>query len=209
MSGGGRSLRLALPLLLAVVGGAVLWWRTTPPARPEPAPLLAALQRDFTVDTAGGPLALADLGGSVVIVYFGYTACPDICPTTLANVAAAFAQLTPGDAARATVLMVSVDPLRDTPARLGEYVRFFGAGFHGGTASPEQIAAIAADWGVVYRKVESPGSAMGYSMDHSTWAFLVGPDGARLGRIDHGTPPDVIAARVRAALAGQDQGAPR
>lgn len=199
MSGGARALRLALPLAVATIGGALLWWRTTPPPT---APALAARpeQADFTVETADGPLALASLRGSVVVVYFGYTACPDICPTTLATIAAAFGQLKPDERARATALMVSVDPARDTPARLAEYVRFFDPSFHGGTAGDAQIAAIAADWGVVYRKVDESGSAMGYTMDHSTWAFLVGPDGARLGRIDHGTPPDVLAGKLRAAL---------
>ncbi len=166
---------------------------STPPA-PEPT------YADFTVESATGPLALASLRGQAVVVYFGYTSCPDICPTTLSTVASARKRLPPEQAARVTALLVTVDPERDTPARLGEYIRFFDPAFHAGAPASDVLPGLAADWGVVYRRAPIPGSALGYAVDHSTWAFLVGPEGERLGKIEDGTAAEALSVRLAKAL---------
>ena len=193
------TLRRLLPLLAAVVALTALWVRTRPTARPEMVdPAANATYGDLSVDTADGPLRLSDLRGQVVVVYFGYTACPDICPTTLQTMAAAFDQLDEGELADTALLFVSLDPERDAPARLRDYARFFHPRFHGGTASPEAVAAMAADWGVQFRRVQNPGSAMAYTVDHSTQAFLVDPQGRMVQTIAHGTSPEAVVAAVRA-----------
>lgn len=195
-----RPLRL-LFLVAATLGLAVVWRRSTPTALPALVDLSArATYQPFWVETAGGRLALEDLRGQAVVVYFGYTSCPDFCPTTMATLAAAVAGLDPAARSRVTAVMVSLDPERDTPARLAEYVAFFDPSFHGGTRRPEELGPITQDWGVVYRKVPTPGSAMGWSIDHTTDAVLVGPDGRVIERIPHGTPPDQVRERLRAAL---------
>jgi protein SCO1/2 len=193
-------LRTAIPLALAVAIGAALWLRTAPVERAvleDPLPTYTP----FTVTTASGALALTDLAGQAVVVYFGYTTCPDICPTTMATMGAAWKLLSEADRARATVLLVSVDPERDTPARLQEYVGYFNKRFRAGTAPLPEVTRIAADWGVAFRKVGDTGSALGYMIDHSTQAFLVDARGRMVTPIDHGTPAEVVAQRVRDALA--------
>lgn len=194
----------AIPLALVAVGGTV-WWAASPDPEVGPAPAAAVADPtfgDFTLDTSDGPLALSDLRGRAVIVYFGYTACPDVCPTTMASVAAAYQQLPEAARARATALLVSVDPARDEVGRLGEYVRWFDPAFLAGTRPEPEIGRIAADWGVRYRKVDLDGSAMGYAVDHTTDAYLVAPDGAFVRTLPHGMPAPEMAGVWAGVLAG-------
>ena len=156
-------LSLSLGLLaLAGVSG-VLWVRTAPVERPPMVdPATNATYSDFRLHTDGGDLALSDLRGQVVLVYFGYTSCPDICPTTLATLGGGVNALSPDEQALVAGVFVSVDPERDTPERLGPYARYFHPSFRGGTLPGAEVAQIAADWGVVYRKVTDSSSAMAY-----------------------------------------------
>jgi protein SCO1/2 len=128
------------------------------------------------VDQDGRPWGTDRFSGRWTLVFFGYTSCPDICPTTLATlvqVRKALADLPPAEQPR--VLLVSVDPERDDPARLAAYVRFFDPSFEGATGDAGSVAAAAAAFGVPYLKVSVPGG--GYNMDHGSGLFLVGPDG--------------------------------
>ncbi len=161
-----------------------------------PAPTYGPLQ----LDTDAGPLSLADLHGKALVVYFGYTACPDYCPTTLSTMAAAVGLLRPDEQDRVVALMVSLDPERDSLERLDRYARAFDPHFRGGTASLDDLDRMSADWGVSWRKVPLPDSALGYAIDHSTDSFLVDPSGHMVQPIPHGTPPDDVARMLRAAL---------
>lgn len=192
--------RLALLAAALLGAGLALYIRTAPPPPEAAAPAPAPTRAPFGVLTGDGPLHLDELRGRAVIVYFGYTACPDFCPTTLATVAAAVRRLPEADQPRATALMVSVDPERDTPERLSEYARYFHPGFYGGTRPLPEITEIARDWGVVFRKANAGASAMGYAVDHSTDAFLLGPDGRFLRAIPHGTSAEALAAAFTEAL---------
>lgn len=136
--------------------------------------------------TVGGPFSLIDGDGKPVtdqtwhgkylLVYFGYTYCPDVCPTTLTNVAAALDKLGP-KAAEIQPLFITVDPHRDTPAVVKQYAAAFSPRIVGLTGSPEQIAAAAKAYRVYYAKhVTGPGPD-DYSMDHSSVLYLMGPDG--------------------------------
>ncbi len=178
---------------LALAGAALVWLRPRPHTfaalvqnPPQPAP-------DITLtDETGQPFALSELRGQWVLLTFGYTTCPDVCPTTLARLRQARGQLGPaGSAVR--VVLVSVDPERDTPAVLREYVAHFGADFKGLTGTPEQVAAAAAAWGVTYEKrpVES---AAGYLMNHSAFVYLIDPAFQWRLSVPFGVGPDEIAA---------------
>lgn len=122
----------------------------------------------------GKPRTLADFRGKAVVVFFGYTHCPDVCPTTLADAAGALKKLG-ADAARVQVLFVTVDPERDTPQVLAQYVPAFDPGFVGlyGDAAATQRAA--KEFRVYYAK--STGSAGAYTMDHSAQSFVFDPQG--------------------------------
>ena len=194
-----RILTLLAAVLAVLIAGVFLFWQPEIPDRVLPKANIAA-GGGFTLQSASGPVSLKDYRGKLVLVYFGYTYCPDICPTSLAATAEGLKQLTPAEMARVGMIFVSVDPKRDTPARLKEYVEFFHPAIVGVTGTPEVIAEIAKRYGVFYaeQKVDTAGG--GYVVDHSADTFIVTPDGQVLSKIAHGTPPDRIAATIRKYL---------
>ena len=193
-------------LLLAVAGALaclivalLLWWSPEPPAMSVPRPA-APQGGDFTLVSADGPVSLAALRGKLVLVYFGYTYCPDICPTSLAATAEGLRRLSADELARVAVIFVSVDPERDTPARLKDYVAFFHPAIVGVTGTPAEIADVARRYGVSYAIQKAATAGGGYVVDHSADTYLVGPDGRLAGRIAHATPPEQVAAAIRQSL---------
>lgn len=198
-----RGLSIALLLLVAVALALAWLWSPEPAPESGHAPLeLAAppLGGDFTLDSASGPVRLSEARGQVVLIYFGYTACPDICPTNLIYIANALRALQPAELERTRVLFVSVDPERDDPARLANYVAYFHPKIQGLTGTPEQVARVAKDYGAFYRRVDDTGSAMGYLVDHSAFTYVVDPSGRLVATLDHASPPETIRAAIRAAL---------
>jgi len=144
----------------------------------------------------GGPFALIDqngkpttdktFGGRYRAIYFGYSFCPDVCPTTLQALMQgfhAFAESDPADAKRLVPIFVTIDPDRDTPAVLKQYVGAFGPELVGLTGSPAAIAAAAKEYGVYYKKEPAANGASGYLMDHMSQAILFGPDGRPIALI--------------------------
>ncbi|WP_019834189.1 SCO family protein [Sphingomonas sp. PR090111-T3T-6A] len=138
----------------------------------------------------GGPFALVDQDGRTATdksfagryraVYFGYSFCPDVCPTTLQVLMQgyrSFASASPGAAARLAPVFITVDPERDTPAVLKSYVAAFGKPLVGLTGTPDAIAAAAKAYGVYYHKQATAAGASGYLVDHSSQVILFGPDG--------------------------------
>lgn len=187
---------VAVIVVLSLALAWALWgWR---PASPIAAPPTGG---DFILQSADGPVALHDFRGKAVLVYFGYTFCPDICPTSLGYTAQALSSLNKDELERVRVLFVSVDPGRDTPAKLKEYAAFFHPNIIGVTGSPEEVAEVAKRYGASYA-IHKTGSAGGYVVDHSAALYLVGPDGRLKTTLAHGTPPAAMVAAIRAALAG-------
>ncbi len=131
---------------------------------------------DFTlIDHNGNRMHLSDYEGKWVILYYGYTFCPDVCPTTMLQLGRMM-PLLGKKADDVQVFMISVDPERDTPERLKEYVTYFHPSFIGLTGTPEEIADAAAPFGIYYKKQEVEG-ASGYLMDHTASVTVLGPDG--------------------------------
>jgi protein SCO1 len=158
----------------------------------------------------GGPFALTDQDGKAVTdkdfagryraVYFGYSFCPDVCPTTLQVLMQgyhAFAKDSPGAAAKLVPIFITVDPERDTPAVLKQYVAAFGPELKGLTGSPAEIARVAKEYAVSYSKEPPAKGATGYLMDHSSVVILFGPDGQPVTMV----PTDQGAKAVTDALA--------
>nr|WP_296748632.1 SCO family protein [Thioalkalivibrio sp.] len=140
------------------------------------------------VSSRDGPLSLEDYRGQYVWIYFGYTACPDACPMTLALMSQALSRLPSEWQGRVRGLFVSVDPERDDAAHLGDYVGHFHADIDAATGPHEQLREIAARYGVFYQRTDVE-SALGYVVDHSSSTYLVGPDGALITTHPHGTSP--------------------
>jgi protein SCO1 len=154
----------------------------------------------------GGPFALIDQNGRTrtdkdfrgrfMLVYFGYTNCPDVCPTTLAEMGDALGQL--GGGKRIAPIFVTVDPARDTPRVLKTYVKSFGENFIGLTGNPKAIATVTSEYRVYFRKQDLPTG--GYAMDHSSTIYLIGPDGKFLDHYDESIGPDGLAKELRKRL---------
>lgn len=194
-----RILMAIATLLALAVAGVALFWQPEMPERPLPKAIIAA-GGDFTLQSAKGEVSLKDYRGKLVLLYFGYTFCPDICPTSLAATSEGLKQLKPEELAQVAMIFVSVDPKRDTPDRLKEYVEFFHPAIVGVTGTTESIAEIAKRYGVFYaeQKVETAGG--GYVVDHSADTFIVAPDGQLVGKMAHATPPDQVVVAIRKHL---------
>ncbi len=175
-------------VMVAPVTQAPLGVRDTAYEPIRPAPQLRLPDQDAqTFD-------LSMLRGTPAFVYFGYTHCPDVCPTTLADLRAAIAAA----ALPAKVVFVTIDPARDTSAAMKQYVDAYKAGFIGLTGTAEQIATAAAAWGVAYRA--GPADAYGnYPMTHTSDVFLVDGSGMLRNHIFFGAPSSMIADLLRAA----------
>ena len=152
-------------------------WRTIGPRSPQYGVVVAASTpiEDFQLDsTLGRSVTLSDFAGKYIAIYFGYTTCPDICPTTLADLGKAVKLL--GDTAeKVQVLFVTVDPERDTISRLRDYLAYFGPEIVGMRGSLEETERIASQFGVAYEKRYASESATDYLIDHSSAVIVLDP----------------------------------
>jgi protein SCO1/2 len=159
----------------------------------------AGFGRDFALtDHAGAPRVLADFRGKIVVLFFGYTQCPDVCPTTLSALAEALRQLGP-DAARVRVLFVTVDPERDTTELLSNYVAAFGPSFVGLRGDADAVARTAKEFKILYQKQlgKTPES---YTVDHSAGTFVFDPEGRLRLYVGNGQGAEVFAHDIRELL---------
>jgi protein SCO1/2 len=166
-----------------------------------------AIRPPAAAASIGGPFELIDQDGNTVtdatyrgkwlLVYFGYTYCPDACPTALNDMAEALAELD-GLRARVQPLFITIDPERDTQAVLKPYVAAFDAGIGGLTGSAEQIAKVAREYRIEYRRDGATGGA--YGMAHSSAIFLIDPNGRFVTKFGQTTAPETIAATLRRAM---------
>lgn len=195
-----QRLLLAIAVFLAMlVVGLALFWHPELPEQALPK-AVAPAGGDFTLASADGPVALQVLRGKVVLVYFGYTYCPDVCPTALAATAGGLALLRPDELAGVATIFVSVDPERDTPERLKEYATFFHPAITGVTGTPEALADVARRYGVFYARQQVATAGDGYVVDHTSDTYVIGRDGRLDGRIPHGASPEEVAAAIRKRL---------
>jgi protein SCO1/2 len=187
-----RRLMMLLPagLLAAGLAGAGAWWATQPVASAA-----AAIGGPFRlIDGDGHGVTDQSFRGKAMLVYFGYTHCPDACPTALQDMAAAVDKLTPAERAQVQVVFITVDPARDTPAVMKSYVSAFGPGIEGLTGSPGAVAQAAREYRVYYaRHDEANGD---YSMDHSSIIYVMDKQGRFAGILRDGAP-DAMADSIR------------
>ncbi|MCO5097600.1 MAG: SCO family protein [Rhodocyclaceae bacterium] len=162
----------------------------------------AGYATDFALtDHNGKPRTMADFRGKAVVIFFGYTQCPDVCPTTMTGMAEAM-KLLGEDASKVQVLFVTVDPERDTPQLLAQYVPVFNPSFLGLYADAQTIARTAQEFRIFYKK--QPGSTpTTYTVDHTAGSYVYDPQGRLRLYIKHGEKPEVIAKDLRLLIAGK------
>jgi len=159
---------------------------------------------DFTLNGPDGPLSLSDLHGKVVLIFFGYTSCPDVCPITLARINASFSAMREQERDRVRALFITLDPEYDTPERLAKYTSYFHANIIGLSADVQAIDHVTRQYGVKYSKDPMPGSALGYSISHPTDVFLLDTEGRIVEVIPHEAKSNYILTRVRELLNASD-----
>ncbi len=189
---------LLLAVLAIVVAGGVFWWtnRTEPYQFKggEISPAAIAPPLDLT-DQDGNPFTLAQQKDKVSLIYFGYTTCPDLCPTTLNDFAIVKDELGE-EAAKADFILVTFDPERDTETRLKEYLNFFDPDFIGLYGNDAQTQQFLQDYGVTIKRVEYPNSSTGYLIDHTALIYVVDKEGRLRLTYPYGTDPLMIVEDV-------------
>jgi protein SCO1/2 len=145
----------------------------------------------------GRPFSTETLQGRPYALFFGFTNCPDVCPTTLLEISNHLAALGP-DADRLTVLFVTVDPERDTPEHLKAYLASFDARIVGLTGNAAEIASVAHAYHAFYEKVPT---SSGYTLNHTATVYLIGPDGGLVGTLNHQEAEGVQRAKLKQLLA--------
>jgi protein SCO1/2 len=162
-------------------------------AKPNTAP-------DFELmATDGHRFRLGEQRGQIVLMFFGYTSCPDVCPTTLAEANQILRGLE-NDADQVTFLFITVDPERDTPEVLSNYVAAFHPAIVGLTGAPNELGAVYQDYGILAEKEELSGSAVGYVINHTARIFLVDAQGRLRLSYAFGTPPEDILQDIHHLL---------
>lgn len=187
-------------LLVGALAWVTLYWNPLPEqSRSELNLRKAPTGGEFEFVSHKGPVSLQQLRGKVVALYFGYTQCPDICPTSLGYLNLALGQLSSDELAGFQGLFVSVDPKRDSLQRLKDYGEYFNPAILGVTGSVAQIDAAVERYGAAYR-ISDTGSQMGYIVDHSADTYLIDRQGKLRVALPHGTAPLEIVAELRKLL---------
>lgn len=193
---------LALLATAAVLGAVVLIADRLSPQKAEQGQGRAAIGGPFSLTDHTGQAVTQDiLKGKVSLVYFGYSFCPDICPTDLQLIGQALDQLSAGELASTQALFVSIDPERDTAEQLAGYVSLFHPSLRGLTGTPEQIAEAARSYRAYYKKVSAEeAGTTDYLMDHSAFIYLMDRNGDFVRVFGHGVNPAEMVEWVRKLL---------
>ncbi len=191
-------------LLLLSIGSGIAYFLMSSKTSEQKMALLISTEQpkggDFTLNSSKGKVSLHDFKGKVLLVYFGYTFCPDICPTNLGNMSMAYQQLSPIEKQKVQILFISVDPVRDTPKRLQEYVNYFAMNALGLTADKSTISELAKRYGVVYKSHQKNEADDMYPVDHSAFTYVINQQGQLVTQLPHATSPEIFTKTIRQLL---------
>ena len=154
---------------------------------------------DFTLYQGDNPVSLSDFQGKIVVMYFGFASCPDVCPTTLAIIASALRQLSPDELDKIQPVFISVDPERDRGEKLDAYASYFHPSFIGITGTPEEVQKVTNQYGGFFIKAESE-SAMGYLVEHTSKTYVISDDGRYVSILPHDMDSALALKAIRSAL---------
>jgi cytochrome oxidase Cu insertion factor (SCO1/SenC/PrrC family) len=170
------------------------------PIAPLPAVGKAQIGGPFSlIDHTGKRVTDKDFHGHYLLVFFGFTFCPDVCPAALQVMAAALERVG-SKAAAITPLFITIDPERDTPERLAQYVQSFHPRLIGLTGTPDEIRAVASAYRVFHKKVKPENASSDYAMEHTSIIYLMDPTGEFVTHFTHATPVDAMVAGLARVL---------
>jgi protein SCO1/2 len=194
-----RWLWLAAAIAGILVGGAMVWKGYQRPQAAVVSSGAADIGGPFTlIDQHGRPFTDKNLLGKPALVFFGFTYCPEVCPTTLTRMSGWLKALGP-DADRLNIVFISVDPERDTPTQMARYLSAFDPRIHGLTGTPAAVDKTADEYKVYHRKVPLPGGS--YTMDHSAAIYALDRRGAVTGVLTYDEPDAKALAALKALIA--------
>ncbi|MEM1435389.1 MAG: SCO family protein [Pseudomonadota bacterium] len=188
-------------LLLALLGSILLL------SEPHPADLGGRdgkLGGAFTLTSADGPVSLSDFRGQTVVVYFGFTNCPKVCPASMGTIKRSFNRLSTAQQAKVQALLITVDPERDTPQVLAQFAQRYHPRIIGLTGSQAELDAVAADYGSF---IEPTAGAAESDFRHSSRYYIINPNGELVDAMRHGTSANELTARLQQVLGQSAQGA--
>jgi protein SCO1/2 len=172
----------------------------TPPESETELPVLP-IGGEFTLtDQDGKPFTLSSLEGKAVLIFFGYTMCPDACPTTLSKLSSAYAKLNEDERKRVKAVYITIDPERDTPTVMKDHLTYFGVDAVGLTGTVEETSKVAAQFGAHFERTNDK-TAAGYLMSHTVSIFGLDPKGKTRLLIDYEASVDLVVKEIRALLA--------
>jgi len=155
---------------------------------------------DFTLQTDTKTIKLSDYKGKVVLMYFGYASCPDVCPTSLAMLGTGLKRLSEDEVAQVQGIFISVDPERDQGEKLTQYAEHFHPNFIGATGTIPELQKVARQYGAFFEKSETE-SAMGYLVDHTSKSYVIGKDGTLAYLLPHDMTVPEITDAIKKAIA--------
>ncbi|MCU7904495.1 MAG: SCO family protein [Candidatus Thiodiazotropha sp. (ex Epidulcina cf. delphinae)] len=198
--------RRLLFIAIGLLGGVLIWmlvvWRPAGEEAGEASDGRLSTPPEgggFSLVSYRGPVNLSDFHGKVVLLYFGYTWCPDICPTNLAMMSAALNEMRSDELAGVQGIFISVDPHRDTPQRLKAYVEYFHPQLLGLTGSDVEIAVTAGRYGAAYRPVKEDAEGQ-YAVDHTADTYIIDRRGKLVMALPHGSGVEALLAVIRSLL---------
>ena len=158
---------------------------------------------EFTLTSLQGPVNLSDHRGKVVLLFFGFTSCADVCPLSLARIGACLSSLEAEQADQVSAMFITLDPERDTADRMGRYAGFFHPGIVGLTGDAEAIDDVTARYGITWERKSSPESALGYSISHPDTILLVDAEGTLVGEVRGEEGGEALRQKVLELLASR------
>ena len=190
---------LATVLAVAAAGG-VIWYLERPDGA-QAGSGTALVGGPFTLtDQQGQRVTEQDFAGRFMVVYFGYTYCPDICPLGLLHISEALERLPAAQAEQVAPVFITLDPERDTVEQMAAYAAAFHPRLAALTGSPEEIKQVARAYRVYFAKAKDAGAGDDYLVDHSTFIYLMGPDGQYRTHFSHNVAPEELAERLAAEV---------
>lgn len=182
-------------LLGGLVIATLVWVLLSGENRPPPSD--GELGGDFTLQSAEGNVSLSDLRGKVVILYFGFLSCPEVCPTSLGIIRNSLNRLSPAQQEQVQALLVSIDPARDSLEALEKFSSHFHPRITGVTGSETKLSRLAQEYGVYFKKVPSKN---GYFFDHTSRYFVINKKGTLVAAMRHSTTPSELSAKIKSLL---------
>ncbi len=189
-----------LGILLGIAGVVGLFVSTSDANYGDRPNTFLELGGDFTLDSVDGPISLSDYRGKVVVMYFGFLTCPEVCPNSMTVIQGALNRLTSEEKENVQALLVSVDPKRDSVEKLEEYTQFYHENLVGLTGTQSDIDAVTRRYGAFYDFTEIGNATSDYGVEHSSRYYVIDQQGKLVAAMRHSTTPNELQAQVRELL---------